>query len=213
MPAKCTECSFFDTNALRCTSRGRSPLRRCVNAYVPQLQFKAGGNILEIGCGNQKLVHNRAKECNAHWVGVDPCPTLRRSDIYVLATVQTLPFPDQMFDYVVAIQTVEHWERDYDTGIHEIYRVLRPAGLLTIDIPIGLHGHRMFRLGKMDAFFNLFHPQQWKQIQYEEWGKDRPGTRRRRRDRAWAIVATYQRITDQSQTHIPNNKGQDGLIL
>lgn len=47
------------------------------------------------------------------------------------ASVSQLPFPDNMFDLVTAVET-HFWWSDVHAGMHEILRVLKPGGTLVM---------------------------------------------------------------------------------
>lgn len=113
--------------------------------------------ILDIGCGGgrtlQKLAHATA---NTVW-GVDVADAaisrsyrLNRKDIqrdHVMickAGVSELPFADEMFDVVTAVETVYFWP-DPAEDFKEVFRVMKPGGkfmILTEDRADGPHPER-----------------------------------------------------------------------
>lgn len=52
----------------------------------------------------------------------------------VRATAYDLPFPDDTFDRVVAAEVLEHLAQD-DRAMRELFRVLKPGGLLAVTVP------------------------------------------------------------------------------
>ena len=50
------------------------------------------------------------------------------------ANIYTLPYADETFDAVILSEILEHIERDVD-GLREIYRVLKPDGVVAITVP------------------------------------------------------------------------------
>ena len=50
------------------------------------------------------------------------------------ANIYTLPYPDNTFDAVILSEILEHIDRDVD-GLREIYRVLKPGGVVAITVP------------------------------------------------------------------------------
>ena len=50
------------------------------------------------------------------------------------ANIYTLPYPDNTFDGVILSEILEHVERDVD-GLREVYRVLKPGGVVAITVP------------------------------------------------------------------------------
>jgi SAM-dependent methyltransferase len=68
-----------------------------------------------------------------------------------------LPFADNAFDIVVASHVLEHIDKP-ETGIQELYRVLRPGGMLVVGVPIYDPVMRLLRLmvgPLMDGYFKL----------------------------------------------------------
>lgn len=52
----------------------------------------------------------------------------------VVGSILELPFPDNSFDFVVSSEVIEHTPRPYD-AIPELYRVLKPGGILVLTTP------------------------------------------------------------------------------
>lgn len=50
------------------------------------------------------------------------------------ANIYTLPYPDNTFDAVILSEILEHIDRDVE-GLREIYRVLKPGGVVAITVP------------------------------------------------------------------------------
>jgi ubiquinone/menaquinone biosynthesis C-methylase UbiE len=50
------------------------------------------------------------------------------------ANIYALPYPDNTFDGVILSEILEHVERDVD-GLKEVYRVLKPGGVVAITVP------------------------------------------------------------------------------
>jgi ubiquinone/menaquinone biosynthesis C-methylase UbiE len=101
--------------------------------------------ILDVGCGGGKTVSKLAALASQGKVyGIDysresvvvACKTNKkwigdgRVEI-VEASVSQLPFPENTFDLVTAVET-HFWWPDIPSGMHEIFRVLKPGGTLTI---------------------------------------------------------------------------------
>jgi SAM-dependent methyltransferase len=56
-------------------------------------------------------------------------------DIFLTnANIYTLPYPDNAFDGVILSEILEHIDRDVD-GLREVYRVLKPGGVVAITVP------------------------------------------------------------------------------
>ena len=107
-----------------------------------------GKRVLDIGCGRNKL---------SGAVGLDHAPL---PGVDVVANLDhRLPFSDQSFDAVSANQVLEH-VRDLVGLVYEVYRVLRPGGLLVAHVPyfrsswahIDPTHVRCFTINSMDYF-------------------------------------------------------------
>lgn len=118
---------------LRCENKVKVPwiLERLQKFSHPDSQ------ILDVGCGAGFLTNELAKYGFAI-TGVDISPdSLRvardhdvtKSVTYKVADAFKLPFPDESFDVVTAMDFLEHIDRP-DLVIKEFSRVLRPKGLL-----------------------------------------------------------------------------------
>jgi len=96
----------------------------------------AQGLILDVGCGIGTFC-NAAYAKGFYVVGVDfskyalkhvKCPR-------VLASAEYLPFRTGAFDYVVALEILEHLD-DIELGIRELKRVVKPGGRIFVSIPM-----------------------------------------------------------------------------
>jgi 2-polyprenyl-6-hydroxyphenyl methylase/3-demethylubiquinone-9 3-methyltransferase len=96
----------------------------------------AGGTLLDMACGGGLLAPYLAGSSYRH-VGVDLShPALVQAKAHgvgaVRADVSRLPFPDEVFDVVVAGEILEH-VHDLGAVIREACRVLRTGGTLVLD--------------------------------------------------------------------------------
>lgn len=101
--------------------------------------------ILDVGCGGGRTIAKLAALAPAGMVyGVDFAPTsvaMSRSFNRALvdagrvvvqqASVSRLPFADQMFDLVTAVETHFYWP-DLPSDLREIRRVLKPGGTVAL---------------------------------------------------------------------------------
>lgn len=101
----------------------------------------AGKTVLDVGCGDGALAVELWKR-GAKVTGVDATPSMieaarkraarQSADIaFEVATAQSLPFPPDAFDAVVAV-TVLCFIEEGDPVFREVARVLRPSGRLVI---------------------------------------------------------------------------------
>lgn len=103
----------------------------------------AGKHVLDVGCG-QGTVVNYLPRFGANMFGVDMssmslcrsatgAEELGHSDRVHLSTsdAESLPFPDACFDTVLSFGVLHHTP-DTSGGIRELYRVLKPGGLVIV---------------------------------------------------------------------------------
>ena len=181
----CRQCPSFNNKKQLCSIKFGSPLRKCVVSSI-EAHFHDCNNqdVLEIGFGRFKLAKTLIERSGGTWSGVEPkrpkdeIPTIGKGG-YGLAT--DIPFPDQTFDKVFAIQSLEHWGQkvsggrepsDYRKCIAEIARVSKSGAALYLDAPVHFHGNEIFIMGDIEKVRSLFPPDQWKNIQIEKWREE-----------------------------------------
>ena len=122
---------------------------------LSHLTIQAEDKILDVGCGGGRTISKLAAMASAGKVyGIDyseqsvtaarrgnarlidpPSPRLRRAGIGRVeiqqGTVSKLPFADETFDLVTAIETHLFWP-DLPNDMREIFRVLKPGGAFLI---------------------------------------------------------------------------------
>ena len=181
----CDRCPSFNEKKQACSINFGTPLRKCVVSSIEaHLHDCAGKDVLEIGFGRFKLAKKLIQRSGGRWTGIEPkrpkdeIPTLGEGG-YGHAT--SIPFPDQTFDKIFAIQSLEHWGQkaggvrepsSYTECFAEVGRVLKPGGVVYFDAPVHLHGHEMFIMGDLDKIRSLFLPEIWKNVQIEKWRED-----------------------------------------
>jgi ubiquinone/menaquinone biosynthesis C-methylase UbiE len=102
-------------------------------AFFEELVPRATGPILEIGCGEGRVVRDLV-ERGHQVVGLDSSPTLisyaRLADersSYVVAQAEALPFPDNAFNIVISYNSLQN-VNDLSRVMTEAARVLAPTG-------------------------------------------------------------------------------------
>jgi SAM-dependent methyltransferase len=112
---------------------------------LQHLAIEQHDTILDVGCGGGRTVHKLAGIASAGKVyGIDHAEesvrAARRTNARWIAlgrveirhaSVSALPFPDQMFDLVTAVETHFFWP-DLAADLREVWRVLKPGGTLAI---------------------------------------------------------------------------------
>ena len=106
-------------------------------AYVEAAKL-VSGRVLEIGTGTGYGVDIIAPNAS-EFVTLDKYRSERVDSLpanvrFVEATVPPLPFEDEMFDYVVSFQVIEHIKHD-KMLVREVMRVLRPGGKFIVSTP------------------------------------------------------------------------------
>lgn len=106
-------------------------------AYVEAAKL-VSGRVLEIGTGTGYGVDIIAPNAS-EFVTLDKYRSERVDSLpanvrFVEATVPPLPFEDEMFDYVVSFQVIEHIKHDKRL-VSEVMRVLRPGGKFIVSTP------------------------------------------------------------------------------
>lgn len=106
---------------------------------VKSCGFSSGARVLDVGCGNGATVERLVSLYDLQAIGVDPSEGLLESgkmknpDLnLVLGWGEDLPFPDDHMDGVFA-ECALSVMFELDKVIQEIFRVLKPGGLLVIN--------------------------------------------------------------------------------
>jgi len=126
---------------------------------------------LEVGCGTKEkggFVKKIVESNNCNWTGID----IKQTDLAThVCSVESMPFGENSFDWVIGSQTLEHWKRPRK-ALREIRRVLRPSGKVSLTAPIHLHGEKMFVAERLDLIEKLF-PQNGFDIELcQTWRKE-----------------------------------------
>jgi SAM-dependent methyltransferase len=91
-------------------------------------------DVLEVGCGRGELAERMQNDLGARVVALDQSErmvelTRERGVEAIVGDVQDLPFADASFDCAVAAWMLYH-AQDIDRALHELWRLLRPNGVL-----------------------------------------------------------------------------------
>jgi SAM-dependent methyltransferase len=116
-------------------------VRREVERWLGHIRPADGGKlrILDAGCGTGGLLANLRTpgwrvgvEISAHGIGF---ARNRSRTALAQASVSALPFGDESFDAVVSIDVLCHAGVEERQAVEEASRVLRPGGLLLVQVP------------------------------------------------------------------------------
>lgn len=109
--------------------------------FMKLLNVHAGMKILDAGCGQGVLAVDIARHEDVHVTGVTIVPLevkkslklAKRAGVssqtdFIEGDYHQLPFPDNSFDRVYAVETLSH-AYDLKLALKELHRVLRPGGV------------------------------------------------------------------------------------
>ncbi len=108
---------------------------RADKATRAAIHLMANGRVLDVGCGNRWV--ERCLPSNTQYVGLDYPTTISKGyagKADVFSDGQCLPFASNSFDTVVLMDVLEHLPAP-DLAISEAWRILKPGGILLIQVP------------------------------------------------------------------------------
>lgn len=121
--------------------------RRIIAAFVEEIcrRLEREGSlqgqrprILDVGCGTGANLELLGQYGAAEGVDISPAALAfcraRGLDNVRLGEAEKLPYPDETFDLVTALDVVEHLDDDV-AGLREMRRVLRPGGRALLFVP------------------------------------------------------------------------------
>lgn len=127
-------------DALGTHASQRAGLPAPVTAGSPQAEMPAlpGRQILDIGCGTGATLDHLRRYGQAQGIDLEAIPlqfSRRRGHTRVLrASATELPFADEAFDLITALDVVEHLADDVQ-GLREMRRALKPGAPAVIFVP------------------------------------------------------------------------------
>jgi len=182
-------------------------LQWTVDTFLPQC---SGKRILEIGCGDGKLLallqnSNEVHGIDASGSGVEKCSTKGISALCLDVSSQSLQFPNDYFDFVIILETLEHLMNPY-YALLEVRRVLKQNAKLICSVPNPATGHPYLYPGLFEfSNFTLFLRQLgWKieRIRPWEWAPREmilpPGLRKNRLLSSRYVAGFARRVIERA---------------
>jgi len=105
------------------------------------LDLPPGARVLDMGCGTGQNAVNLARHITPNVFAFDISPhaapfwKLRGLRRACLASINTVPYPDNTFDAAVSVDVLESEAVDEAAAIGEMWRVVRPGGYLVLVVP------------------------------------------------------------------------------
>lgn len=157
---------------IRTTKFNVSDLRKTIMCILERdLKNIKNKKVLEIGCGLWDFAKKILEKNNCQWTGLEPVDFGEENLTKIKGSVSDLPFHNNSFDYILCNQTMEHWFEygvSFRRALREINRVLRPGGILMINVPIHNHGNPLFLRGDLNKIKKLFDKRLWNIMLFEK---------------------------------------------
>lgn len=116
------------------SSRTRA-LTTIMKQFLPK---RADFHLLDVGCGAGNMIHHLSHFGRVKGLEIDPRPVKmarqRGYDVDQFDATQPMPFPDNSFDAVTALDVIEHNQDDLAI-LSDSYRLLKPGGYMIITVP------------------------------------------------------------------------------
>ncbi len=169
---------YFERYNYADRGRGRFSMywfaRRYYATLVRRYAPPGGGSLLEVGCGLGDLLGLLQDDFDC--VGIDVmshgvAETKRnapRAEVIEHSGDNLQTFETGRFSVVVSLHVVEHLV-DPERALHEIYRIVRPGGLLLFATPNPVYPLRRYKdhatdaIGKDPTHINVHPPAQWRE--------------------------------------------------
>lgn len=167
---ECIKCLSYDPITQSCRSKGKSPVRKCVNTIIRSIvKGIKRKTVLEVGCGKSRFFRRKARRNKGIIYSIDPRKGSHPTHLGLIKDVPKL-FDKDFFDIIYAGQTMEHWGNNEQIieNIKALYYVLKPNGYLYINVPIFSHGNSMFVYYNEQEILNCLNICAW-ELQLEKW--------------------------------------------
>ena len=140
-------------------------LRNHVLAKI-NARLEQGGYVLDAGCGTGGTVAAlNGRFPSAKILGIDSSPfavqhaKATAGGHLAFGNVHSLPFPDDLFDYIISLDVLYHAAVDEKQALREFLRTVKPGGLVLVQVPaydwlwsdhdVVVHTARRYTAGKL----------------------------------------------------------------
>jgi len=153
--------------------KGFSVRKDILQELLPDPQL-AGQNWLDAGCGTGTLARflAEAKGCNTLGVDASPemianCVPARNTEFRQIKDICETGLPDATFDGVVCSSVLEYVS-DPRAALVELWRLLKPNGLLLVSVP---NAHPIARWPTLTIYWLTKHLGRWRWFQFLDYSK------------------------------------------
>ena len=109
-----------------------------LDKYLPRCKDGRPRRILDLGCGTGTMLQYLARYGQAEGIDADEGAVrfCHERGVHQVQQVETMPLPfeDDTFDLVTALDVLEHIDDDRGT-LRELYRITRPGGRIMLSVP------------------------------------------------------------------------------
>lgn len=110
---------------------------RALNAVMEPL-LPSNLSLLDLGCGAGNMMHHLSRYGRVKGLEIDARPVSvareRGYDVDLFDVTRPMPFEDNSFDAITALDVIEHNQDDLAI-LADSYRVLKPGGYMIITVP------------------------------------------------------------------------------